>query len=35
MDPLTGPVLDHYRLLAFERYGQCVTAAESVWETWP
>ncbi|KQY09365.1 hypothetical protein ASD37_02675 [Mycobacterium sp. Root135] len=35
MDPMTGPVLDHYRLLAFERYGQCVTAAESVWETWP
>lgn len=34
MDPTTGPVLDHYRQLAFERYGQCVTAAESVWETW-
>ncbi|TPG32170.1 hypothetical protein [Mycolicibacterium hodleri] len=34
MDPTTGPVLDHYRALALERYGQCVTAAESVWETW-
>jgi tetratricopeptide (TPR) repeat protein len=35
MDPTTGPVLDHYRELALQRYGQCVTAAESVWETWP
>ncbi len=35
MDPTTGPVLDHYRELALERYGQCVTAAESAWETWP
>lgn len=34
MDPTTGPVLDHYRELAQQRYGQCVTAAESVWETW-
>ncbi|MCW2511108.1 MAG: hypothetical protein JWR11_150 [Mycobacterium sp.] len=35
MDPTTGPVLDRYRELALQRYGQCVTAAESVWETWP
>ncbi|HYO04832.1 MAG TPA: hypothetical protein VET27_24345 [Mycobacterium sp.] len=35
MDPTTGPVLDHYRELALQRYGQCITAAESVWETWP
>jgi tetratricopeptide (TPR) repeat protein len=35
MDPTTGPVLDRYRELAHQRYGQCVTAAESVWETWP
>jgi tetratricopeptide (TPR) repeat protein len=35
MDPTTGPVLDHYREMALQRYGQCVTAAESVWETWP
>ncbi|BDX32439.1 hypothetical protein TUM20985_29860 [Mycobacterium antarcticum] len=34
MDPTTGPVLDHYRELAQQRYGQCVTAAEAVWETW-
>jgi tetratricopeptide (TPR) repeat protein len=34
MDPTTGPVLDRYRELARQRYGQCVTAAESVWETW-
>jgi hypothetical protein len=34
MDPTTGPVLGHYRQLAQQRYGQCVTAAESVWETW-
>ena len=35
MDPTSGPVLDHYRDLALERYGQCVTAAESAWATWP
>jgi len=35
MDPTTGPVLDDYRRLAVERYGQCVTAAEAAWETWP
>ncbi|MET0475715.1 MAG: hypothetical protein ABW001_13880, partial [Mycobacterium sp.] len=35
MDPTTGPVLDHYRDLALQRYGQCVTAAESAWATWP
>jgi tetratricopeptide (TPR) repeat protein len=34
MDPTTGPVLDHYRELALQRYGQCVTAAESAWTTW-
>lgn len=34
MDPTTGPVLDHYRDLALERYGQCVTAAETAWATW-
>jgi hypothetical protein len=34
MDPTTGPVLDHYRDLALQRYGQCVTAAESAWATW-
>ena len=34
MDPTTGPVLDHYRELASQRYGQCVTAAEPAWETW-
>ncbi|MBJ7338999.1 hypothetical protein [Mycolicibacterium sp.] len=34
MDPTTGPVLDRYRELASQRYGQCVTAAESIWETW-
>lgn len=35
MDPTTGSVLDRYRKLAFERYGQCVTAAEDAWATWP
>ena len=35
MDPTTGPVLDRYRDLAWQRYGQCVTAAESAWQTWP
>jgi hypothetical protein len=35
MDPTTGPVLDHYRDLALTRYGQCVTAAEAAWVTWP
>jgi tetratricopeptide (TPR) repeat protein len=35
MDPTTGPVLDRYRELARQRYGQCVTAAESAWQTWP
>jgi tetratricopeptide (TPR) repeat protein len=35
MDPTTGPVLDHYRDVALQRYGQCVTAAESAWATWP
>ena len=35
MDPTTGPVLDRYRELAHQRYGQCVTATEPVWETWP
>ncbi|MET0455332.1 MAG: hypothetical protein ABW137_26125 [Mycobacterium sp.] len=35
MDPTTGPVLDRYRDLALQRYGQCVTAAESAWATWP
>jgi tetratricopeptide (TPR) repeat protein len=34
MDPTTGPVLEHYRQLALQRYGQCVTATESVWQTW-
>ncbi|MET0473540.1 MAG: hypothetical protein ABW001_02775 [Mycobacterium sp.] len=35
MDPTTGPVLNDYRALALQRYGQCVTAAESTWATWP
>ena len=35
MDPTTGPVLDRYRDLALQRYGQCVTTAESAWVTWP
>lgn len=35
MDPTTGPVLDRYRDLALQRYGQRVTAAESAWQTWP
>jgi tetratricopeptide (TPR) repeat protein len=35
MDPTTGPVLNRYRELALQRYGQCVTASESAWATWP
>jgi tetratricopeptide (TPR) repeat protein len=35
MDPTTGPVLNDYRELALKRYGQCVTAAEFTWATWP
>jgi hypothetical protein len=35
MDPTTAPILNHYRALAFERYGCDVTADEAAWATWP
>jgi hypothetical protein len=35
MQPDSPPIMSHYRALAFERYGQPVTAAEPVWCTWP
>jgi tetratricopeptide (TPR) repeat protein len=35
MDPNGGPLLAEYRELAWERYGQQVTAAEPAWSTWP
>jgi tetratricopeptide (TPR) repeat protein len=35
MDPTGGPIMSHYRALAFERYGCDVTADEATWSTWP
>jgi tetratricopeptide (TPR) repeat protein len=35
MDPTGGPVLERYRKLALERYGQHVTTDEVAWSTWP
>ena len=35
MDPTGGPVLEHYRTLAQNRYGQTVTSAGPAWTTWP
>ncbi|MDT5069275.1 MAG: hypothetical protein QOK02_5430, partial [Mycobacterium sp.] len=35
MDPTGGPVLERYRMLALERYGQHVTTDEVAWSTWP
>jgi hypothetical protein len=35
MDPTGGPVLERYRKLAMDRYGQHVTTDEVAWSTWP
>jgi hypothetical protein len=35
MDPTGGPVLEQYRALALDRYGQHVTTDEVAWSTWP
>lgn len=35
MDPAGAPVLEHYRTLAHNRYGQTVTSAGPAWTTWP
>jgi tetratricopeptide (TPR) repeat protein len=35
IDPASSPVLSRYRALAFERYGQTLTANEPAWSTWP
>jgi hypothetical protein len=35
MDPTGGPVLERYRKLALDRYGQHVTTDEVAWSTWP
>ncbi|SOJ57862.1 hypothetical protein MSIMFB_05340 [Mycobacterium simulans] len=35
MQPDAGPIMSHYRALAFQRYGRDVTAAEPAWSTWP
>jgi hypothetical protein len=35
MDPTGGPVLERYRALALDRYGQHVTTDEVAWATWP
>jgi tetratricopeptide (TPR) repeat protein len=35
MDPTGGPVLEQYRTLALDRYGQHVTTDEVAWATWP
>ncbi|ATO61151.2 hypothetical protein BB736_002075 [Mycobacterium avium subsp. hominissuis] len=35
MHPGEAPILDHYRMLAVQRYGRAVTADEPAWSTWP
>ena len=35
MDPTAAPLLAGYRELAWQRYGQRVTAAQAAWSTWP
>jgi hypothetical protein len=35
MDPTGTPVLEHYRTLAHNRYGQTVTSPGPAWTTWP
>jgi hypothetical protein len=35
MDPATPAIMNHYRALAFERYGCHVTTDEAAWSTWP
>jgi hypothetical protein len=35
MQPGAEPILSHYRVLALQRYGRHVTAAEPAWSTWP
>jgi hypothetical protein len=35
MDPTGGAVLERYRKLALDRYGQHVTTDEVAWSTWP
>ncbi|MDP7706361.1 hypothetical protein [Mycobacterium sp. TY815] len=35
MDPVSTPIMSHYRDLALQRYGRAVTAPEPAWTTWP
>jgi hypothetical protein len=34
MEPDSPPILEHYRELAFQRYGRDITADEAAWLTW-
>lgn len=35
MQPGAPPIMEHYRALAWQRYGRHVTATEPAWSTWP